>query len=161
SGARRRRRTASARTSLTSRTGSPPWIPHRRFAERARRLLDTRLQLVFRLRDRSDVLIRLGALGVLGAAIELPGRDDNFFLRGDEIVDVAGRALAGHRRALRERELLLVRLHVEEEDVAARLVRPRPAREIARPHVVGNEVTRLDVEIFEIQRVAPGRRRAL
>ena len=71
-------------------------------------------------------------------------------------------AAAGHAAlALRERELLLERLHLEEEDVAARLVRPRAAREVARAHVVGHEVAGLDVEILEEQRVPAVDHRAL
>ena len=52
-------------------------------------------------------------------------------------------AAAGHRLALRERELLLERLDLEEEDVAARLGRPLAAADVARAGVVGDEVAGL------------------
>jgi hypothetical protein len=90
-------------------------------------------------------------------AIQFPGGDDNFLLGRDQIVDpalVAARHVAA--LALRQRELLLVGLHFEEEDVAARLVGPRAAREIARAHVVRDDVARLHRQIFEKQRVPSG-----
>src|SRR5262249_2792056 len=55
--------------------------------------------------------------------------------------------------ALREGEFLLVRLHLEKEDVAAGLARPRAAREIARADVIRDEIAGLDVQVLEIQRV--------
>src|SRR5581483_9105730 len=87
--------------------------------------------------------------------------DDDVLLRSDEIVDRPAAARARRVLRLRERELLLVRLHLEEEDVAARLVRPRAAREVAGADVVGDEVARPDVEILQIERVASADRRAL
>ena len=52
---------------------------------------------------------------------------------------------AGHRRlALRERVLLVERLHLEEEDLAARERRLLGARDVARARVVGDDVARLD-----------------
>ena len=95
------------------------------------------------------------------AAIELPGGDDDLLLRGDEIVDRCPGRRRASALALRERELLLERLHLEEEDVAARFARPLAAREIARAHVVGDEVAGLHVEILEEQRVPAVDRRRL
>ena len=150
---RRRRGAASLRP--------PPRIPHRRLAERARRLLDAILQLRLGARHRLDVLLGFGAPGHLRAAIELERRHDDVLLRRDEVVERGAAARAGHCLARGEGELLLERLDLEEEDVAARLVRTRAAREIARAHVVGNEVAGLDVEVLEEERVAALHNRAL
>jgi hypothetical protein len=70
-------------------------------------------------------------------------------------------AAARHAAPSAQRELLLAGLHFEEEDIAPRFVGSRPARDVARPHVVRNEIAGLDVEIFEKQRVAAVDHRAL
>src|SRR5262249_4736057 len=153
-GRRRPRGRRAAGTSALRLRLTLPRIAHRRLAERARRLLDPRLQFGFRARDRVNVLLGLAAFRRARTLVELPGGDDNFFLRVDEVVDAVLAAAAWHAAlALRQRELLLVRLHLEEEDVAARFARPRAARQVAGTGVVRDEIARLDVEIFEEQRV--------
>src|SRR5262249_17751774 len=123
---------------------APPRIAHVRLAEAARRLLHARSQLRFGASHRSNVLLGLRALRPTRAPIELPGPDHVFLLRVDKTVDPVLPA-AGHAAgALRQRELLLVRLYLEKEDVAPRLTRPRAAGDVARARVVRDEVARLD-----------------
>src|SRR5207249_5939434 len=102
-----------------------------------------------------------GPLCALRPAIELPGSDDDLPLRIDQFVDRACVAGARHGLALRQRELLLVWLDIQEKDVAACLVGPLAAREVARADVVGDEITRLHVEIFESEQVPGGCRRGV
>src|SRR5207245_8948762 len=111
---------------------APPGLSHRRRADAARRLLDSILELRLGARHRFDVLLGFGAPGHLRAAIELERRHDDVLLRRDEVVERGAAARAGHRLARGEGELLLERLDLEEEDVAARRVRTRAAREMAR-----------------------------
>ena len=63
--------------------------------------------------------------------VELPRRDDDLLLRFGERLEAAVALHAGalaHRLALRGDELLFERLHLEEEDVAARFRRAAAAR---------------------------------
>ena len=58
------------------------------------------------------------------------------------------RGARAHRLALRLHELLVERLHLEEEHVAASLARPLAARHIAGASVVGDHVTGLHAQIL-------------
>src|SRR5262249_44070283 len=138
----------------------PSRIPHRRFAERAGRLLGARLQLGLRARHGSNVLLRLGSLRRLGASIQLPRGDNDFLLRHDEIVDAIGAGCSERALTLSQSELLLVGPDLEKEHVAARFIGPGAPSEIARAHVIRNDVARLHLEILEKERVARGDERA-
>ena len=100
------------------------------------------------------VVGRLGAAGAAAAGVELPGGDDDFLLRGGEILHALRLAAGGHRLALRRDELVVERLDLEEEHVAARLRRRLAAADVARPHEVADEVAGRDLEILEEEQVA-------
>ena len=107
-----------------------------------------------------EVLLGLRPLRGLLAAIELPRGDDDLLLGVDEIVNGARLPRPRHRLALRERELLLERPHVEKEDVAAGFIRAlAPARDVPCPHVIRHKVAGLDVQVFERQHVVRAHRR--
>ena len=59
-------------------------------------------------------------------------------------------ALHVHRLALRGNEHLLEGLHLEEIDVAARFGASAPLPHIPRPHVIGDELSGLHAEVFEV-----------
>ena len=96
-------------------------------------------------------------VGAGRSALKLPGADDDVLLLADQVVDLLP-AGARHGLALRHRELVHKRRHLEEEDVAARFGRPLAAAHVARPRVEAHEVARLDVEVLEIHRVPAGDR---
>src|SRR5262249_38626472 len=111
-------------------------------------------EIGFRLTDRLDVSLGSDTVGAVRAPIELPRRNDHLPLSVDEFVDRTRIAGSGHRLALRQRKLLLERPDVEEEDVATCLVGLLSASEIPRPNVVRDEVSRLNVEVFQRERVS-------
>ena len=127
---------------------SAPWIAHL-----CGRTLGPFLQLPLRTADRPHVL---GRTARAGAAIQLPRRHDDVLLGGDEIVERSIAASAAARLALCRRELLFERLHLEEEDVAARLGGSPAAGDVAHASVIGHEVAGLHPELLEVQRVSPG-----
>src|SRR5207342_973372 len=110
---------------------SRPGIAHRALPEGAPGLLDPRFQLTFRLADGLNILLGPCAIGCARSPIQFPRGDDDLLLRRDEIVQLLVALSAAHGGlALGERELLLERLHLEEEDVAARLARAPAARNV-------------------------------
>ena len=82
-------------------------IPHRGFAEGARRLLDERHQIGLRGRERADVAAGLRSARVLGTAIQFPRGDDDLALSVDQLVERAAVPGPRHRLALSERKFLL------------------------------------------------------
>ena len=113
-----------------------------------------------RRRDRPDVAFRPRIAGAAGAGVELPRRRHHVLLLGDQLFQ-AGllRLAATHGLALRGSELFFVRLHLEEEDIAARLGATTAAADIASTRVVGHEVAGRDMQVFEIQGVRARRHR--
>ena len=109
-----------------------PGVPHGRLAERAGRLFDVGLQIGLGTRNSANVRRGLRPFRGFRSPIELPGRDHHLPLPLDELVERAAVAGSGHRLTGGEREFLLVRLDLEEEDVAPRLVGALATRDIAR-----------------------------
>ena len=123
-------------------------------------LLGARAKLALRLGNGLDVLAGGLIARAAAARVQLPGRDDDLFLRFDQGLEAAvvlHPAALPHRLALRGHELFFERLDLEEEDVAARLGRSAAAVDVARARVIGHEVARLHAQILHEQRVPGGR----
>ena len=113
-----------------------------------------------RRRDRLDVALGARIAGAAGAGVELPCRRHHVFLLRDQFFKTGLLGLAAaHGLAFRCGELLFVRLHFQEEDVAARLGAATSTPDITRSGVVGDEITWRDMQVFEIHRVRAGRHR--
>ena len=114
------------------------------------------LQSLLRLRDRLDVRRGLRARATAARpGVELPRRRHDVFLLGDQLLEAGLRLPLCAGLPFRCHELLLVGLDLEKENVAARFRGSPAATHIRRARVIRDDVTRLDVEIFQEHRMRP------